>query len=77
VSFVVQGFVFPMSAMSRDYGDPGDSYGPLPVSLSQKPHPPGTFVENKGQTRIRQDSHKAVDALFSRFSKLQSDPISA
>jgi hypothetical protein len=35
--------------------------------LSQKPHPPGTLVENKGQTPIRKDCQKTVDALFSVF----------
>jgi hypothetical protein len=50
---------------------------PLPMSLSQKPHPPGTLVENKGQTPIRKDCQKPVDALFLGFSGRQSGSIAA
>jgi hypothetical protein len=50
---------------------------PLPASLSQRPHPPNTFVDNKGPTPIRPSGHRAVEALFSRFSAVQSGPISA
>jgi hypothetical protein len=50
---------------------------PLPASLSQKPHPPNTFVENKSQSAIRKACQKAVDALFSPFSGRQFTSISA
>jgi hypothetical protein len=52
-------------------------FSPLPASLSQRPHPPKRFVENKSQTPIRKAFQKAVEALFLRFSELQSRSISA
>ena len=57
-----------MSAISRDHGD---SCGPLPAFFSQTPTGHRRFVENKHQTPIRQDSHKTVEALFSRVSHAQ------
>jgi len=63
--------------MTRDVGDSGDSCSPLPMSLSQTPTPHRTFVENKHQSAIRPSGHRAVEALFSRFSGLQSRSISA
>jgi hypothetical protein len=53
------------------------SCGPLPASFSQRPTPHMTFVENKSQTSIRPSGHRAVEALFSRSSGLQSLSISA
>jgi hypothetical protein len=53
------------------------SCGPLPMSLSHGPHPPGTLVENKGQTQIRPSGDRSVDAFFLRFSWLQLQSISA
>jgi len=47
------------------------------MSLSQRPHPPNTFVENKSQSAIRKACQKAVDDLFSRFSGRQFISISA
>jgi len=41
-------------------------------TLSQTPPGGSTFVENKRQTPIRQDSHKTVDGLFSRFLHAES-----
>jgi len=63
--------------MSGDYGDVGDFHGPLPASLSQRPTPHSTFVENKSQSAIRLDSHRTVEALFLSFSAVKSGPISA
>jgi hypothetical protein len=37
------------------------------MSLSHGPHPPGTLVENKGQTQIRPSGDRSVDAFFLRF----------
>jgi len=68
---------FRSRAMSRDHGDFGDSFSPLPASLSQSPTPHNTFVENKGQGAIRPSGHRAVEAHFLRFSLVESDPISA
>src|SRR5689334_7250333 len=53
------------------------SCGPLPVFLSQKPHPPNTFIENKSQSAIRKACQKTVEAVFLCFSTVQSGPISA
>jgi len=47
------------------------------MSLSQKPHPPNTFVENKSQSAIRKACQKAVDNLFFPFSGRQFISISA
>jgi len=63
-----------MSAISRDHGD---FCSPLPASLSHRPTPHSTFVENKDQTSIRPSGDRAVEALFSRFSAVESGPISA
>jgi len=67
-------FAFPIWAMTRDSGD---SCSPLPAYLSQIPHPPCAFVENKSQTPIRKACRKLVDPSFSRFSGLQLRSISA
>jgi hypothetical protein len=50
---------------------------PLPASLSQTPTPHRAFVENKRQSAIRPSGDRAVEALFSCFSGLQSWSISA
>src|SRR5579864_7116184 len=50
---------------------------PLPASFSHRPHPPNTFVDNKGPTPIRPSGDRAVEALFLRFSAVESGPISA
>src|SRR5579864_9758283 len=52
-------------------------YGPLPASLSHRPHPPRRFVENKDPSAIRPSGDRAVEARFSRFSAVELDPISA
>jgi len=73
----VVGFALPIPAMTRDVGDYGDAHSPLPASLSRHPTPHSAFVENKSQTPIRPSGDRAVEALFSRFSGLQSGAISA
>jgi hypothetical protein len=77
VSFVVQVFDFPITAITRDDGDSGDPCGPLPASLSQAPTPHKRFVENKSQTPIRPNCHRAVESPFFRFSGIQAGSISA
>ena len=54
--------------------DVGDSHGLLPASLSQRPTPHSTLIENKGATSIRKACQKAVDVLFLSFSRLESGP---
>jgi len=41
---------------------------PLLASFSHRPHPPGCFVESKGQTTIRPSGDRAVESLFLCFS---------
>ena len=53
-------FNFPITRMTRSPNHP-DSSPPPPI---------GTFVENKGPSAIRQDSHKAVDVLIPTFPGL-------
>jgi hypothetical protein len=67
-------FIFPVPC---DYGDIAPLCSPLPAFLSRRPTPHSTFVENKDPTPIRPSGHRAVEALFSRFSAVQSGPISA
>ncbi len=58
--------------------DVGDSHGPLPASLSQRPTPHSTLIENKGATSIRKDCQKVVDALslfFPARIRTQFQPI--
>jgi hypothetical protein len=51
-----------------DFGNSGNfACSPLPVFLSQRPHPPGRFVENKGPTAIRKAFQKPVDPSFFTF----------
>src|SRR6266853_702986 len=61
--------------MSRDDGDPGDSCSPLPASFSHRPHPPRSFVENKGSTPLRKACQKPVDPVFLCFSAVKSASI--
>jgi hypothetical protein len=81
VSFVVNGFAFPIPRDDGDSGDDGDRRAPraspLPAPFSRRPTPHRTFVENKSPTLIRPSGDRAVEAFFSRFSGLQSRSISA
>jgi len=69
-----QGFDFPISAITA-----------IPAILAAlclrpsaiDPTPHRRFVENKDQTPIRPSGHRTVEVVFSRFSGLQSRPISA
>jgi hypothetical protein len=61
--------LFPITAMSRDDGDPGDSCDPLPASFSHRPTPHKRFVENKSQTPIRPNGRPSGRSPFSRFSE--------
>jgi hypothetical protein len=65
----VVGFSFPMSAMSRDFGDRRASRAMALClcTLSQTPTPHRRFVENKSKSAIRPDGHRAVEATFLSF----------
>jgi hypothetical protein len=77
VSFVVNGFAFPITAMTAITRDYGDAQSPLPASFSHRPTPHRRFVENKGPTSIRPSGDRAVEAAFLRFSALEPPSISA
>jgi hypothetical protein len=71
----VVGFGFPIPRDVGDLGDSGDSYSPLPASLSQTPTPHNTFVEYKSQTPIRPNGDRPVEAPSLCFLAFQSCPI--
>ncbi len=53
-------------------------FAALCLRPSARPPPPiDTFIENKGQTSLRPNGDRPVESLFSRFSAVESGPISA
>jgi hypothetical protein len=60
-------FAFPITAMTRDFGDHGDSYGPLPVSLSHDPPPTDALLKTKAQPQFDSTVDRAVEAFFCVF----------